>query len=104
MHACVHAHQQQGDQRCKHRMRAHAQGIIGNSYGELAAASKEPKAAMEGVQEEFRMESYFSTIHVHNAFGIVPTKAAMHRRMLFEGHPASFPLHFSAAASPVHPW
>jgi hypothetical protein len=75
-----------------------AQGIIGNSYNELDAVNAKPAAAMEGAQEEFRMDSFFSTTHAHNAFGYAPAKAPLRRRMLIEsGHHASFPLHFSAS-------
>ena len=86
------------------------QGIIGEGYESLAdgtAAAEADDFKFHGVEEEFRMDSYFASGHTHNAFGVAHAGGAASRvRRLIESRVA-FPLRasagraFSAAALPV---
>ncbi|BDA48425.1 hypothetical protein COCOBI_12-1040 [Coccomyxa sp. Obi] len=85
-------------------------GIIGEGYQKLAdgrAAAEDDDFKFHGEEEEFRMDGYFATSHVHNAFGVAHAGGAANRvRRLIESRVA-FPLRanggraFSAASLPV---
>ena len=60
-----------------------------------------------GDEASFRMENYFSTLHISNAFGVASASAGRSRRLIETGHVA-FPLRASggrgflaAAAQPA---
>lgn len=89
------------------------QGIIGEGYQRLAAGSTAATAAdnfkFHGDEAEYKMDSYFSTGHAHNALGVARTAAANHaKRSSHERANVAFPLHstggaFAAAAAAVVP-
>ncbi len=91
------------------------QGIIGEGYQRLAAGSTGATAAdnfkFHGDEADYKMDSYFSTAHAHNAFGVARTAAAARtKRSLHERANVEFPLHrtahggaFPAAAAAVVP-
>ncbi|CAL8463174.1 g2708 [Coccomyxa elongata] len=80
-------------------------GIIGEGYQRLAAGSTAATAAddfkFRGNEADYKMDSYFSTGHAHNAFGVARTAAANRaKRSLHERANVAFPLHSTARGGP----
>ncbi len=76
------------------------QGIIGEGYERLVenngAATTTATAAFAGHEEDYRMENYEDTKHIHNSFGVF--NAINPKRRLMERASVAFPLKFGRHA------
>ncbi len=80
---------------------AHLQGLVGEGYQRLVAGAAETDDfKFHGDEEKFRMDGYFGTSHVTNAFGVASGSAGFGRsRRLIESSGVAFPLRAAGGGS-----